>query len=81
MPVMDGLHATRLIRAFEESGNWDAAVSAGIEPELSCSGQSNMANKSSTKRIHIIAVSPNLHSLIWRIYTKSLSYLKWRQKV
>lgn len=76
MPVMDGLHATRLIRAFEESGNWDAAVSAGIEPELSCSGQpgeSNKANKSSTKRIHIIAVSPNLHSLIWRMYTKSLN--------
>ncbi|CAL5409238.1 unnamed protein product [Camellia sinensis] len=31
MPVMDGLQATRLIRSFEETGNWDAAVKAGIE--------------------------------------------------
>ncbi|GLT47980.1 hypothetical protein SLA2020_216270 [Shorea laevis] len=31
MPVMDGLEATRLIRSFEETGNWDAAAKAGIE--------------------------------------------------
>ncbi|KAF2302821.1 hypothetical protein GH714_008564 [Hevea brasiliensis] len=31
MPVMDGLQATRLIRSFEETGSWDAAVKAGIE--------------------------------------------------
>ncbi|KAL4022168.1 hypothetical protein IC575_015893 [Cucumis melo] len=30
MPVMDGLEATRLIRSFEETGSWEAAVNAGI---------------------------------------------------
>lgn len=59
MPVMDGLQATRLIRAFEESGNWDAAVKAGIEPELSCSDRSanDQACKPLSKRIPVIAVS------------------------
>ncbi|KAE8654763.1 hypothetical protein F3Y22_tig00117047pilonHSYRG00141 [Hibiscus syriacus] len=35
MPVMDGLQATRLIRSFEETGNWDAAVKVGIEQDSS----------------------------------------------
>lgn len=60
MPVMDGLQATRLIRSFEESGNWDAAKDAGIDEELSPSNSSQGSNESSTKRIPIIAV---------RIYT------------
>lgn len=34
MPVMDGLQATRLIRSFEKTGNWDAAVEAGIEHQV-----------------------------------------------
>ncbi|KAH7847844.1 hypothetical protein Vadar_030815 [Vaccinium darrowii] len=34
MPVVDGLQATRLIRSFEEMGNWDAAVKAGIEYQV-----------------------------------------------
>lgn len=32
MPVMDGLQATRLIRSFEETGSWEDAVKAGVEP-------------------------------------------------
>ncbi|KAK1323013.1 Histidine kinase 5 [Acorus calamus] len=28
MPIMDGLKATRLIRSFEENGNWSAALEA-----------------------------------------------------
>ncbi|XP_052210719.1 probable histidine kinase 1 [Diospyros lotus] len=34
MPVMNGLEATRLIRSFEETGNWDAAVKAGVEQTM-----------------------------------------------
>ncbi|XP_061374986.1 histidine kinase 5-like [Gastrolobium bilobum] len=52
MPVMNGLQATKLIRSFEETGNWDAARNAGIElsqpdPDYECS-------VTSTKRIPII---------------------------
>lgn len=58
MPVMDGLQATRLIRSFEETGNWGAAIEAGIE-EPSTSGSSvNEDNSSgSRKRVPIVAVS------------------------
>lgn len=59
MPVMDGLQATRLIRSFEETGNWDAAVKAGIEqivPRLN-SSENCLGSTPSTKRIPIIAVS------------------------
>lgn len=58
MPVMDGLQATRLIRSFEESGNWDAAKDAGIgiDEELSPSNSLQRSDESSTKRIPIIAV-------------------------
>nr|XP_016441802.1 PREDICTED: histidine kinase 5-like [Nicotiana tabacum] len=52
MPVMDGLQATRLIRSFEESGNWDAAKDAGIDEEVSPS-------QGSGKRIPIIAMTAN----------------------
>ncbi|XP_057959650.1 histidine kinase 5 [Malania oleifera] len=61
MPVMDGLQATRLIRSFEETSNWDAAVQAGIEqsvptPDSLPNGKESMP---STKRIPIIAMTAN----------------------
>lgn len=59
MPVMDGLQATRIIRSFEETGNWDAAVEAGIEP-ATCSPDSlpnGQDSVTSTRRVPIIAVS------------------------
>ncbi|KAK4338067.1 hypothetical protein RND71_042554 [Anisodus tanguticus] len=59
MPVMDGLQATRLIRSFEESGNWDAAKNAGIDEEVSPSNSSQRSDESSTKRIPIIAMTAN----------------------
>lgn len=31
MPVMDDLHAIKLIRSFQETWNWDAAKDDGIE--------------------------------------------------
>ncbi|OWM86856.1 hypothetical protein CDL15_Pgr015892 [Punica granatum] len=60
MPVMDGLQATRLIRSFEEMGNWEAATKAGIE-EPSSAGLSPNEHKSSEprKRIPIIAMTAN----------------------
>ncbi|KAE8663716.1 hypothetical protein F3Y22_tig00112921pilonHSYRG00073 [Hibiscus syriacus] len=39
MPVMDGLQETRLIRSFEETGNWDASVKAEIEQDSSQPGR------------------------------------------
>ncbi|KAI8547690.1 hypothetical protein RHMOL_Rhmol07G0215800 [Rhododendron molle] len=60
MPVMDGLQATRLIRSFEETGNWDAAVEAGIEHQLPQNSASNDAQfNSSRNRIPIIAMTAN----------------------
>lgn len=58
MPVMDGLQATRLIRSFEEAGNWDAAKKAGIELQLSNSDSSENEKefRPPRKRIPIIAV-------------------------
>lgn len=64
MPVMDGLQATRLIRSFEESGNWEAAIEAGIEePSPSVSTMNDCNSSESRKRVPIIAVStqPNYH--------------------
>ncbi|KAJ0031590.1 hypothetical protein Pint_12586 [Pistacia integerrima] len=53
MPVMDGLQATRIIRSYEDTGNWDAASKAGIEkaPDL--------LQSSSTQHIPIIAMTAN----------------------
>ncbi|KAJ8555340.1 hypothetical protein K7X08_012836 [Anisodus acutangulus] len=59
MPVMDGLQATRLIRSFEESGNWDTAKDAGIDEEVSPSNSSQGSDESSIKRIPIIAMTAN----------------------
>ena len=65
MPVMDGLQATRLIRSFEETGNWDAAAMAGIEQPLPSSDSLQPGCMPPTKRIPIIAVSSS--SLLPRI--------------
>lgn len=54
MPVMNGLQTTKLIRSYEETGNWDAAREAGIEQSLSASDDCSVLPK---KRIHIVAVS------------------------
>lgn len=61
MPVMDGLKATRLIRSFEETGNWNAAAEAGIVPALPLSDslQNNQGLIHSSKRIPIIAMTAN----------------------
>ncbi|KAG5541075.1 hypothetical protein RHGRI_021080 [Rhododendron griersonianum] len=60
MPVMDGLQATRLIRSFEETGNWDAAVEAGIEHQVPQNSASNDPQfNSSRNRIPIIAMTAN----------------------
>ncbi|KAJ6673849.1 TWO-COMPONENT HISTIDINE PROTEIN KINASE [Salix viminalis] len=57
MPVMNGLKATQLIRSFEETGNWDAAAKAGIEPSTSLQdGQSSIHYD---KRVPIIAMTAN----------------------
>ncbi|PIA28547.1 hypothetical protein AQUCO_06800002v1 [Aquilegia coerulea] len=61
MPVMDGLQATRLIRSFEETGSWDAAVEAGIDRlEPSSQLQPNCLHAvPSRKRVPIIAMTAN----------------------
>ncbi|XP_077216636.1 histidine kinase 5-like isoform X2 [Tasmannia lanceolata] len=61
MPIMDGLQATRLIRSFEASGNWDAAVEAGIDQATPSRGSlpNNLDAMPSRKRIAIIAMTAN----------------------
>ncbi|KAL2544543.1 Histidine kinase 5 [Forsythia ovata] len=61
MPVMDGLQATRLIRSFEETGNWDDAVKVGVELQLPLPDFSPNSEKprKSRKRIPIIAMTAN----------------------
>ncbi|CAA7027217.1 unnamed protein product [Microthlaspi erraticum] len=56
MPVMDGLKATRLIRSYEETGNWDAAIEAGIDIKTL---EDEQACVHSTKRLPIIAMTAN----------------------
>ncbi|CAN6682500.1 unnamed protein product [Malus baccata var. baccata] len=64
MPVMDGLQTTRIIRSFEETGNWDAAERAGIELPLPSSEtlQNGHGYTPSRKRIPIIAMTANAFS-------------------
>ncbi|CAK8568519.1 unnamed protein product [Lathyrus sativus] len=57
MPVMDGLQATKLIRSFEETGNWDAAKNAGIEQSLL--DLDYETSVPSTKRTPIVAMTAN----------------------
>lgn len=74
MPVMDGLKATRIIRSFEETGNWDAAVAAGIEKAVpSDSLQNGLGSMPSAKRMPIIAVSPSnlIHPQYYFIISRS----------
>ncbi|KAI3690270.1 hypothetical protein L2E82_48249 [Cichorium intybus] len=56
MPVMDGLQATRLIRSYEKTGNWDEARLAGVE----LSGDQKI--KEPRRRIPIIAMTANAMS-------------------
>ncbi|KAL0680820.1 hypothetical protein Bca4012_047667 [Brassica carinata] len=56
MPVLDGLKATRLIRSYEESGNWDAAVEAGVDIKVLENKQMSVR---STNRLPIIAMTAN----------------------
>ncbi|CAH8357409.1 unnamed protein product [Eruca vesicaria subsp. sativa] len=56
MPVLDGLKATRLIRSYEESGTWDAAVEAGVDIKTLEDKQTCVR---STNRLPIIAMTAN----------------------
>ncbi|CAJ2675128.1 histidine kinase 5-like [Trifolium pratense] len=59
MPVMNGLQTTKLIRSYEETGNWDAAREAGVEQSSSASDECSVPPK---KRIHIVAMTANTMS-------------------
>ncbi|GLT47952.1 hypothetical protein SLA2020_216040 [Shorea laevis] len=65
MPVMDDLQATRLIRSFEEAGNWDAAAKAGIEQLVPSSNllQDGLGSLLPAKQIPIIVVSSSTFNL------------------
>ncbi|CAH8281781.1 unnamed protein product [Eruca vesicaria subsp. sativa] len=56
MPVLDGLKATRLIRSYEESGNWDAALEAGVDIKTSENDQTCVPP---TNRLPIVAMTAN----------------------
>ncbi|XP_010491751.1 PREDICTED: histidine kinase 5-like [Camelina sativa] len=56
MPVLDGLKATRLIRSYEESGNWNAAIEAGVDKEIL---ENEQVCVRSTNRLPIIAMTAN----------------------
>ncbi|MCL7050055.1 hypothetical protein MKW94_016128 [Papaver nudicaule] len=62
MPVMGGLQATRLIRSFEETGSWDAAVEAGIERPASGLLQNGQDPRTSKRRLPIVAMTANAES-------------------
>ncbi|CAN0860332.1 Histidine kinase 5 [Linum grandiflorum] len=59
MPVMDGLQATRIIRSYEETGSWDAAIQAGIEQSATCLQNGHSSHSSSRDRIPIVAMTAN----------------------
>ncbi|XP_010453108.1 PREDICTED: histidine kinase 5 [Camelina sativa] len=56
MPVLDGLKATRLIRSYEESGNWNAAIEAGVDKDIL---ENEQVCVRSTNRLPIIAMTAN----------------------
>lgn len=66
---MNGLQATKLIRTFEETGNWDAARNAGIKQSLS--DQDYECFVPSTKRIPIVAVRISIASTLFSNYILS----------
>lgn len=72
MPVMDGLKATRLIRSFEETGNWDAAMQVGIEPAVPSSDSILRP-----QRMPIIAVSTPSKSGNWHAHFLSRSLISF----
>ena len=57
MPVMDGLQATRIIRSYEDTGNWDAAAESGIEQPMNSTDSQPIYQDAPPKRTPIIAVS------------------------
>lgn len=59
MPVMDGLHATRLIRSYEQRGYWDASVAGNrADHAMTYSDQQRVSDeRQCRKRIPIVAVS------------------------
>lgn len=61
MPVMDGLEATRLIRAYELTGKWDAAEAVGVG-RSNCSTDPQLdypENSIQRKKTPIIAMTAN----------------------
>ncbi|KAF7830390.1 histidine kinase 5 [Senna tora] len=73
MPIMNGLQATKLIRSFEETGNWDAATNAGIEPSLSTSDlQKVQCSRPCTKRMPIIATANALSESAEECYANGM---------
>ncbi|CAE6094988.1 unnamed protein product [Arabidopsis arenosa] len=56
MPVLDGLKATRLIRSYEETGNWNAAIEAGVDIKTL---ENEQVSVRSTNRLPIIAMTAN----------------------
>ncbi|KAG7554834.1 Signal transduction response regulator receiver domain [Arabidopsis suecica] len=56
MPVLDGLKATRLIRSYEETGNWNAAIEAGVDIKTL---ENEEVCVRSTNRLPIIAMTAN----------------------
>uniref|UniRef100_A0A7N0TCI7 histidine kinase n=1 Tax=Kalanchoe fedtschenkoi TaxID=63787 RepID=A0A7N0TCI7_KALFE len=60
MPVMNGLQATRLIRSFEETGSWDAAIESGIEPPLLPKSSNDCVPP--LRRVPIVAMTANAMS-------------------
>ncbi|XP_054818195.1 histidine kinase 5-like [Prosopis cineraria] len=64
MPVMNGLQATKLIRSFEETGSWDAAIEAGIELNLPASHlHENEFSLPPTKSNHIPIIAMTANAL------------------
>lgn len=62
MPVTDGLHATRLIRSYEQHGYWDASVGGtGADHAMTCSNSHQRVRDEaqSRKRLPIIAMTAN----------------------
>lgn len=73
MPVLDGLKATRLIRSYEETGNWNAAIEAGVDIKTL---ENEQVCVRSTNRLPIIAVSTSFSNTKYRDLMHNLRKLK-----